>query len=141
LFCTDICQQEDAKLEALRQGMRLEAMVRHFENNNEGYLEIRKIAEEKVHSALSDSKVILKYAMLSLVESMKKDPDKFTSLIYNDKYSSTSSTSDYVSQFHAAFDMYGKDLQTPSQDCYSDGCLDMLVEEAEKVAFHWKNPI
>jgi hypothetical protein len=83
--------------------MKLEAMVRHFENNNEGYLEIRKIAEEKVHGALSGSKVILKYAMLSLVESMKKGPDKFASLIYNDKYSSTSSTWDYVSQFHSDF--------------------------------------
>jgi hypothetical protein len=128
------CRQEDAKLESLRQKrMKLEAIVSQFENNKQEYLEIRRIAEEKVHSTLSDSKVLLKYAMLSLVESMKKDPDKFTSLIYNDKYSSTSSTMTYLSQFHASFDMYGKDLQYPSQDWYADGCLDMLLEEAKIV--------
>lgn len=128
------CRQEVTRLEALRQRrMKLEAIVSQLESNNEEYLKIRKIAEEKVHSALSDSKVLLKYALLSLIESMKKDPDRFTSLIFNDKYSSTSSTWDYVSEFHAAFDMYGKDLQTLSQDCYSDGCGDMIVEEAERV--------
>lgn len=128
------CRQEVTKLEALRQqSMKLEAIVSQFENNNQEYLKIKRIAEEKVHSALSDTKALLKYALLSLVESMKKDPDKSSSLIYNDKYPFASSTGDYVSQFHAAFDIYGKDLRTPSVDWYSDDCVAMLVEEAEKV--------
>jgi hypothetical protein len=128
------CRQEVTKLEGLRhKRMKLEGMVTQFENNNKGYLEIRGIAEDKVHSTLSDSKVLLKYASLSLVESMKKDPDKYSSLIYNEIYSPTSSTSVYVSQYHAAFDKYGNDLQFASPDDYSDDCVDMLVEEADKV--------
>lgn len=113
--------------------MRLEAIVEQFENNNLEYLKIRNIAEEKVHSTLSDSKVLLKYAFLSFVESMKKDPDKYCSLIYNDIYSPMSSTTTYLSQYHASCNMDGQALLYPEQDYFSDGCLNMVVEEAQKV--------
>ena len=66
--------------------------------------------------------------MLSLVESMKKDPDKFSSLIYNDIYSSTSTSAVY-----SAFDIHGLHQHYPSTESYSYDCLDMLEEEAEKV--------
>jgi hypothetical protein len=108
--------------------MKLEASVSQFENNNQEYLKIRRIVEEKVRDTLSNSKVLLKYAMLSLVQSMKKDPDKFTSIIYDYIDSPTSST-----QHHAAFDMYGQHQEYPSPYNYSDDCVDMLVDEAEKV--------
>ena len=64
---------------------------------------------------------------------MKKDPDKFTSLIYNDIYSPSSLTLDYLRPYHATFDLYGRDPQYPSPDHYSEGCIDMLVHEAEKI--------
>ncbi len=64
------CRQEVTKLDALRQQrMKLEAIVRQFENNNQEYMKIRRIAEEKVQDTLSNSKPLIKYAMLSLVES------------------------------------------------------------------------
>ena len=45
------CRQEQTKLEDLRQKrMKLEALVRQFENNNEEYVKIRKTAEEKAHA-------------------------------------------------------------------------------------------
>ena len=67
--------QEQKKLGGLRQKrVKLEALVRHFENDNEEFLKIGRIVEDIVHSTLSRSKVLLKYALLSLVESMKKDP-------------------------------------------------------------------
>ena len=59
--------------------MKLEAAVKYFENNNEEYIKIRKTIEEKVHSILSDRKMLLKLALLSLTESMRKDPDKYSS--------------------------------------------------------------
>jgi hypothetical protein len=128
------CQQEQMKLEGIRQEKtKGEALVRNFQDTNEQYMKIRSIAEEKVCSTLSDSKLLLKYAMLSLVESVKKDPDRFTSLIYNDIYSSSSSTLDYLRPYHSTFDTHGLDLQYPSPDHYSEGCIDMLVHEAEKI--------
>ena len=64
--------------------MKQEAIVKHLENNNEVYyIKIRKTVEEKVISVLSDSKMVLKLALLSLIESMRKDPDKYSQLIYH----------------------------------------------------------
>jgi hypothetical protein len=127
------CRQEQKKLEGLRQKrMKLEAVVRHFENNNEEFLKIGRIVEDRVHSTLSHSKGLLKYALLSLVESMKKDPAKYNSLIYNDIHSSTSTTV-YGSQYYAAFDTHGQQQQYPSSEYYSEACIEMLVDEAEKV--------
>jgi hypothetical protein len=47
-----------------------------------------KKAEGKVHTVLSDRRMVLKLALLSLTESMRKDPDKFGHLIYNNNTSS-----------------------------------------------------
>jgi hypothetical protein len=128
------CRQEQMKLQCLRQERtKEEALVKNFQDTDEQYLKIRSIVEENVRNTLSRSKVILKYASLSLVESMQKDPDKYCSLIYNSIYSPTSSTLDYLSQYHAAFDKYGSDLKHPSSDGYSDDCVNMLLNEAEKV--------
>jgi hypothetical protein len=70
--------------------MKLEAGVRYFENNNEEYVKIRNTVEQKVQSILSDRRMVLKLALLSLIESMRKDPDKYSHLIYNNN--NTSST-------------------------------------------------
>ena len=128
------CRQEQLKLQGLRQERtKAEAIVKNFQDTNEQHIKIRKIVEENVHDTLSRSKVLLKYASLSLVESLKQDPDKFCSLIYNDTYSPTSSTWDNLSQYHAVFDTHGQNPQYPSPDHYSVSCIDMLNEQAEKV--------
>ena len=68
-------EKEMSRLHGLQQQrMKLEAVVRQFENSNEEYPKIRKTAEEKVVSILSDSKMLLKLALLSLTESMRKRP-------------------------------------------------------------------
>ena len=48
--------------------------------------------EEKVISILSNSKMLLKLAVLSLSDSMRNIPDKYTCLIY---HNNTSSNADY----------------------------------------------
>ena len=80
--------------------MKQEAIVKHFENSNEVYyIKIRKTVEEKVISILSNSKMLLKLAFLSLTESMRKDPDRYISLIY---HNNISSTADYSGQYYDA---------------------------------------
>jgi hypothetical protein len=70
------CRKEEEKLERLRQKrMKEECLVKDFEKNNEGYPKIRKFVEKNVHNALSDSKVFLRYANLSLIESIRKEPE------------------------------------------------------------------
>ena len=69
--------------------------------------------------------MVLKLALLSLIESMKNDPGKYSHLIYNINTSSTPSrtqATDYDT------DSYGQQQQYPSQ-AYTD----MLLQEAEKL--------
>jgi hypothetical protein len=108
------------------QKVRLEGLVASFQNNNEEYIKIRKTIEKKVVSILSDKKMLLKLALLSLTESMRKDPGKYGALIYHNRSSITQSE-DYSQYYDTA--SYGQQQQQyPSQDC-----IDVLLEEAEKL--------
>jgi chromosome segregation ATPase len=106
------CKEQRLDLTRLQmQKLRLEGLVDKFQNNNEEYIKIRKTVEEKVHSILSDKKMLLKLAILSLSESMRKDPDKYSSLIYNNNISSNA---DYNNQCYTASYMYGQQQQYPA---------------------------
>ena len=109
--------------------IRLEGLVDNFQNNNEEYIKIRKTVEEKVVSVLSDRKMLLKLAILSLAESMRKDPDKFNAFIFCDNKSSCSTTQTRgYSQYYDTVPYGQQQQQYPSQDC-----IDVLLEEAEKL--------
>ena len=109
-----------------QQRMKQEDNVRQFENsNNEGYIKIRKTVEEKVDSVLSDRKMLLKLSLLSLTESMRKDSDKYSSLIY---HNNTSSNTDHNSQNYETASYGQQQQQYQSQDYIS-----MLLGKAEKV--------
>jgi hypothetical protein len=112
------CQKEKEELEYLQEKrMKLEALVRQFENDDEVYDKIRKTAEEKLNSILSDRKMVLKLALLSLIESMRKDLDRYSQLIYHN----TPSAANYNSQYYDTAS-YGQQQQYPSQHC-----IDMLL--------------
>ena len=76
-------------------------------------------------SILSDAKPLLRIALLSLTESMRKNPDKYSRLLY---HNNTPSNADYNNQFYAASYTYGQQQHHPSQDYIS-----MLIEESEKL--------
>jgi hypothetical protein len=79
------CEKEIARLRHLQQErMKQEALVKQFKNNNEEYVKIRKTVEEKLHSVLVDRKELLGRAVLCVIESMRKDPDKYDPLYFND---------------------------------------------------------
>jgi hypothetical protein len=69
--------------------------VDKFQNNDEEYLKIRKTVEEKAIVFLSGRKELLMLAPLSLADSMRNHPYKYSSLIY---YITSSSTTDISSQ-------------------------------------------
>ena len=90
------CKEERLELTKIQlQKVRLEGLVDNFQNNDEEYVKIRNTAEEKVVTILSDKKTLLKLALLSLTELMRKDPDRYISLIY---HNNTSSNTDYNNQ-------------------------------------------
>ena len=68
--------------------MKAEALVSHFQNNNEEYLKIRSVVENKVYSTLSNVAVLLKLAVSSVIHSIRNNPEQYISLI-QDNFSST----------------------------------------------------
>jgi chaperonin cofactor prefoldin len=126
------CRQEERKLEGLRQKrVKEEALVRQFENNNREYIKIIKTAEEAVTSTLSKGKDLIKLALLSLTESMKKCPENYISMICYD-----TRITDYGRKYHPSygygFYTYGQ-RQYQSQNYDREDYMAMLVEEADKL--------
>ena len=121
------CKEQRLEISKLQiQKVRLQELVDNFQNNNEEYIKIRNSVEEKMRSVLSNSKMLLKLALLSLTESMRKDQDKYSQLIYHN--TPPTASTDYGSDQYYATASYGQQQQYPSWDC-----IDMLLEEAEKL--------
>jgi DNA repair exonuclease SbcCD ATPase subunit len=122
------CEKQMSRLQGLQQQtMKLKAIVRQFENNNEEYVKIRKAVEEKIVSILSDAKPLLRIALLSLTESMRKDQAKYNTLIFCDNTSSSTTQATAYSLYYDTVP-YGQRQQQPLPDYIS-----MLIEEAEKL--------
>jgi hypothetical protein len=73
---------------------RLETLVSRFKSNNEEYRKIKQRVEEEVRSVLTDGKVLLQFALASIIEAFRRNPDKYNNvLLYNMPSSSSSSYS------------------------------------------------
>jgi hypothetical protein len=57
--------------------------VYNYKNNNEEYVEVIKSIENKVHDFLSNRKKLLNAAIISLIESMRNNPEKYSALVYH----------------------------------------------------------
>jgi len=128
-YVRSCCQIEISRMDQLYKKERsLEGLVQFFEDNNETYLTIRNTVEEKVLGTLSNGKMLLKLALLSLVESIRNNPGKYSSLLYHNV---SSSTTDYSSQYYESY-MY-KQKQYTSYNNDGEGSGALLIEEAEKL--------
>ncbi len=130
------CKGEAALLDGLRQQTaKVEAFVYNYKNNNEEHVEVIKSIENKISGLLSSKKAFLKLAVFSLIESMRRDPEKYSRLVYhnNDNKSSISSTSrDNNSNLLDASRQVI--LPPPPYDGYIiEGYKDIMLEEAEKL--------
>ena len=78
------CEEERRQMGELYQKMiRLEALVNNFQDNNEEYLKVIKAVGEEVLGVISNVKVLLRYALLSMTESIRNDPERHRSIFYN----------------------------------------------------------
>lgn len=101
-----LCQEEEDKLADLqRKRLQAEALASHFENNNEGYVKIRNFVEYKVYSILSNVTLLLKFAVSSVIRSIKNNPEQYIQLIQDNfspaRYNTPSQfyTDDYSMQY------------------------------------------
>jgi hypothetical protein len=78
------CKRERREIGDLyNEKVRLEVLVTQFKNNNEDYLKIKRAAEEKVKDVLTNGKLILKFATLSVIESLRSNPELYNFVLYN----------------------------------------------------------
>ncbi len=124
------CEQEASKLDNLQQKRsRLETLLTHFENDNEEYGKATKIVEEKVYTFLSSRKRLLEFAALSVIESIRKNPEKYTSLIQQNPFS----TMDYTSPDFNPYYMYGQQQPIRSKIYFTEDYVAMILEDADKL--------
>jgi hypothetical protein len=123
------CEIEEYRLNQLYKKERsLKGFVQFFEDNNETYLTIKKAVEEKVHGTLSNGKMLLKLAILSVVETIRNNPDKFSSLLYRN---APSSTTEYSGRYYGYY-MYEQKYASYNHDGEAS-VAKILEEEAEKL--------
>ena len=71
------CEHKRQELKNInREASRIVTLVNRFKNNNEEYLKIKQTVEEEVSKFLTDSKVLLQFALASVIEAVRRNHDK-----------------------------------------------------------------
>ena len=78
------CKRERTEIENLHnEKARLEAIVTGFKSNNEEYLnKIKQAAEEKIKDVLTNGKFLLQFAVASVIESLRSNPELCNFMMY-----------------------------------------------------------
>jgi hypothetical protein len=132
------CRGEAALLEGLRQQTaKVQAFIYNYKNNNEEYVEVIKSIENKISDFLSNKKTFLKIAIISVIESMRNDPEKYSTLVYHNNYNQSPLSSSTRSKGNNS-NLSGASRQVilppPPYDGYViEHYKDILLEEAEKL--------
>ena len=113
-----------------RQNIRLNALLRQFKNSDEEYLKIRYAAKQAVESVLSDSRQLLKFAILSLTESLRTDPTKFNFLIHGMPPPLTISKPTIIDHAGSSSKYYVKSFYYSNQNSYVETLTEVIVNEA-----------
>jgi hypothetical protein len=81
-------REEEAKIYQLAsEKIRLKRLVKQIKDNDEEYLRIKRVVQNRVTNLLLDGKEILKLALYSLLQTMRANPQKYTNLIYYNRSS------------------------------------------------------
>jgi hypothetical protein len=132
--CRLSLEEEKRQMSELHQKkMKLEALVNDYQDNNEEYVKFTKTVQEKVFGVLSNAKVFLRGALLSITESIRNNPERYRSLFYNMSPSiidySGSSSQDYTASC-----MYEQQQQQNSSlDYDTEVNAAIIIDEAEKL--------
>ena len=73
------CKIERREIENLyNEKAKLDALITELKGNNEEYLDkMKRVACEKVKSVLTDDKLLLKFATLSVIESLRRNSELY----------------------------------------------------------------
>jgi hypothetical protein len=129
------CQEKEDGINQLQwERIRLHRFVKVFRNNKEEYLKIKERVRNEVNTTLFDSKGLIRLALYSLMESMRKDPEKYSSLIHyarNNKSNSTGWYNDGQYYRSLGYDKYPH--QFSSYDPFFEALKSTLLQDANKL--------
>jgi hypothetical protein len=121
------CIRERREIQKLyNEKARIENLVAQFKNNNEEYLKIKQAAEEKVKDVLTDGKLLLKFATLSVIESLRSNPELYNFVIHDN---SNNTTISYGPNYPSLM----LSRRQKHQQSFNDSYTALIVEEAEKL--------
>jgi hypothetical protein len=123
------CKRERMEIENLyNEKIRIANLVTHFKSNNEEYLKIKQAAEENVKSVLTDNKLLLKFATLSVIESLRSNPELYNFVIHDN---SNNTPISYGSNYYPSLMLSGRQHQ--QQQSFNDSYTALILEESEKI--------
>ena len=71
-------KQKYAEFEVvINQKQFLEHLLNKFKREDEDFIEIEYVAEEKVKELLTNNRKVLEFALIAVVEALRKDPDRY----------------------------------------------------------------
>ena len=105
----------------------LEAIVTEFKNNNAEYLKLKQVAEQNVKSVLTNDKLLLQFAIGSVIESLRRNPE-LCNFVLNDISNNNTDITSYGSNY-LSFISGRQGQQQSFNDLYSA----LILEEAEKI--------
>ncbi len=125
------CIRERREIEKLyNEKARLDAVVTGFKNNNEEYLnKIKQAAEEKIKEVLTNGKFLLQFAVASVIESLRSNPELCNFMMY---YNSNNTATISQGSNYPSF-MSGGQQQQHQQQSFNDNYTALILEEAEKL--------
>jgi hypothetical protein len=129
------CQEKEDGINQLQQErIRLHRLVKVFRNNKEEYLKITKRVRNEVSTVLFDSKGLIRLAFYSLMESMRKDPEKYSYLIHYARHNNSSSTGWYNDgQYYRSLGYDKYPYQFNSYDPFFEALKSTLLQDANKL--------
>jgi hypothetical protein len=124
------CGRERREIEKLyNEKARLKALVTGFKSNNGDYLnKIKQAAEENVKSVLTDSKLIFKFATLSVIESLRRNPELYNFIIHDN---TNNTPICYGSNYPSL--MLSESQEQQQQQSFNDAYTSLILEESEKL--------
>ena len=94
------CKEECLELAKLRlQKEKLESVVSQFQNNNEDFCRIKELVNQAVKKSLTEHRQLLSLALLSVIDSCRRDPAKFSILYYNLPSTTSATTKTQLAEF------------------------------------------
>jgi hypothetical protein len=94
---------------------RMLTHVNRFKRDNEEYLKIKQTVEDEVRTVLTYDKVLLQFALASVIEALRRNPDRYNNLLV----SNTSSSATIPTQ--EPLPLHNEDYKT------------MILDEADKL--------